>query len=82
MLTEMEKKEILALHENGKALTESLKEKLLNSIKNGEESIFNDDDNLCCTYQDTVGERQYVWTSYENCRAVGGQAADNSMCGH
>ena len=82
MLSENEKQEILSLTTKGEVLPENLKAKLLDSIKNEESSIFNDDEYLCCTYQDTVGERQYIWTTYDNCRAVGGRAADNSMCGH
>ena len=82
MLSENEKTEILALHKKGEVLSEGLKTKLLESIKKGEPSIFNDGNYLCCTYQDTVGARQFVWTTFDNCRIVGGSAADNSMCGH
>ena len=84
MLTENEKKEILNLSQKGEILPEDLKTKLLESIRNNEPSIFNDVEGeyLCCTYQDTVGARQYVWTTFDNCRVVGGRAADNSMCGH
>lgn len=80
MISVEEKNQILALVKEGKQLTNELKEKLLNSVRNGESSIFEDDDHLCCDLGIDPPNR-YVWTTYENCRALGGRAADNSMCG-
>ena len=82
MLSENEKQEILSVKEKGGVLPENLKTKFIESLKNGEVPEFNDGDELCCSYRDTTGATQYIWTSFANCRTVHGSAADNSMCGH
>jgi hypothetical protein len=81
-MTNNEKQEILSLAARNEELPDELRAKLIQSIKNGEKPIFDEDNYLCCTYLDTVGTRQYDWTTFDNCRIVGGRAADNSMCGH
>ena len=82
MFTEEEKKQIMDSKETGLKLSEELRNKLLMSIKNGEPSIFkNDGDELCCDTGEP-GDYRYVWTTFSNCNAVGGRAADNSKCGH
>jgi hypothetical protein len=83
MLTQDEKTRIQSLVRNGETVPDYLKAKLLQSIKNGEPGIFQggNDDHLCCAYKDTVGEIQYAWLTYDECRAFGGRAADNSKCG-
>ena len=81
-MTELEKKEILSHTANGETLSQDLKSKLLQSIKKGEPSIFETKGNyLCCDLGINQPDR-YQWITFEDCRALGGSAADNSMCGH
>lgn len=79
-MTEDEKKEILSQSERGE-LSQELKSKLLASIKNGEPSIFGEGDYLCCDLGIDQPDR-YQWITFDDCRALGGRAADNSECGH
>ena len=82
MLTEKEKEDILSFTKKGESLTSELKNKLIESIKNGDTSLFNDDgDELCCDLGIDMPDR-YQWTTFDNCRALRGRAADNTMCGH
>jgi hypothetical protein len=82
MLTESEKAEILSLRNDSKALPEELKNKLLRSLQNGDTSIFPEGgDYLCCDLGMDAPNR-YMWITFEDCRSLGGRAADNSMCGH
>ena len=81
-LSEVDKQEIILARKNETELSTDLKAKLLLSIKNGEPSIFNDAGNeLCCDLGIDQPDR-YQWTTFDNCRALGGRAADNSKCGH
>nr|GFC07386.1 hypothetical protein [Tanacetum cinerariifolium] len=56
---------------------DELKSKLLESIKNGEPSIFGEGDYLCCDLGIDQPDR-YQWITFDDCRALGGRAADNS----
>lgn len=80
MLSQTDKEQILLLTSQDTPLTEELKETLLFSIKNDEPSIFGEGDYLCCDLGIDQPNR-YIWTTFDNCRALGGRAADNSMCG-
>jgi hypothetical protein len=81
MLTAEEKKVIKLASESGKKVTGELRAKLLGTIKNTDLLTVNQSDYLCCDLGIDQPNR-YKWTTFDNCRALGGRAADNSMCGH
>lgn len=82
MISPEEKIQIKSLHEKNEGLPPELKVKLLELVKSGEQTIFNNDsDYLCCDLGIDQPDR-YQWTTFETCRALGGRAADNSKCGH
>ena len=81
ILQDKEREEIKSLVSAGQPIPEDLKAKLLASIRNGEPSLSGDPDHLCCDLGIDQPDR-YVWTTFEDCRTLGGRAADNSMCGH
>jgi hypothetical protein len=83
MLTENEKELIKEAAGDGEPLSAELKSKLLEVVKNETAPSADDDqsDYLCCDLGIDQPSR-YQWTTFDNCRALGGSAASNSMCGH
>jgi hypothetical protein len=82
MLAQDEKIKIRSLINSEEQLTTPLRAKLLESLNNGEPSIFEEPgDYLCCDLGIDQPDR-YQWITFEDCRALGGRAADNSECGH
>lgn len=82
MLTQNEREQINS-HLNAKTeLPSELKEKFIKAITNGDKQFSQiTGDELCCDTGLTPPDR-YIWTTFDNCRALGGSAADNSKCGH
>jgi hypothetical protein len=53
----------------------------LNVNQNNTVSEQDQSDYLCCDLGIDAPDR-YQWLTFEDCRSLGGRAADNSMCGH
>lgn len=81
-MTVKEKNEILLLHKQGKPLTNDLRLILIESLKNGEPSIFeNAEENVCCDLGIDQPNR-YQWISKQDCEILHGSITDGSKCGH
>lgn len=82
MLSQKEIEQVKSHIQNKSELPNDLKMKMITAIKNGEQiDTSTTGQNLCCDTGMTPPNR-YIWTTFDNCRAIGGRAADNSMCGH
>jgi len=81
-MVEKTKKEILDLFKNQRELPLHLKDALLQSLKNGEPSIFGDPNYLCCDLGvDATDSGRYQCITFSDCSALGGSAApDKSYC--
>jgi hypothetical protein len=81
MLTQNEKEQIASHLKQKKELPSNLKEKFDAIIQaNKSMNTSGADEYLCCDTGLTPPDR-YIWTTFDNCRALNGRAADKSMCG-
>lgn len=85
-LSEEDEAAILAAAKHGQSVSEDLQKKLFEHVKAGHPSIFEGDpaydpNYLCCNTGQSPPDT-YQWTTFDNCRMMGGTAAANSDCGH
>ena len=85
-LSEDDQATILAAAKTGQPVSEALQKKLFEHVKAGHRSIFATDpaydpNYLCCNTGQSPPDT-YQWTTFDDCRMMGGTAAPNSDCGH
>lgn len=81
MLSDTDKSLIVMLLRTGQSIPPDVQDKLnsaIESLENSSLSVSND--YLCCDTGQSPPNR-FIWTTFDNCRALGGRASDNSNCG-
>jgi hypothetical protein len=82
MLTSDEIQQIIDIRKKNGKLSEELKIKLIHFLKSGNPPFLGSSgDELCCDTGLTPPDR-YIWTTFDNCKAIDGTAVDKSYCGH